>query len=513
MPFLLTREPWIPCTTPDGRRVDLGLHEVFARAHQLTAVHDASPLVTLAMHRLLLAILHRVFGPPNLDAWRALYKRGSFDAAKIDAYLEEWASRFDLLHPERPFYQTRGLAALYEPDDVRRLVLERSNYGAPAFVFQHRPTDAGDELSLAEAARGLLTLHAFSPGGLVRKAGEPGSASAGPLNRGAYVLLRGTNVFETLVRNLVVYQPEDGSPLAGDASRDRPSWEQPPLARPVGEREPRRRPHGWIDLLTWQSRRAELALTSDGQKVVGVVYCVAQGLDFEGLSEPMLAYKTDGKNVFAVGLSENRALWRDCHALIRVHDADGAARAPASVRQAARRVVAELFPAHVDLDVLGMCGDQAKILLTRAERLSVPAALLESAERAEPIREALEIAEGGVRALRDAVRTSVSTSLSPGDREPDRDEVRRFADSLGADARYWGTLAVSFEALLDAVARSDEAALDRFVADVRDTATESLRAAAESLGTSARQLQGTARAEVVLRAKLRELKPTDGDAV
>ena len=108
--------------------------------------------MTLALHRLLLALLHRVLGPPDLDAWKDLYARGSFDGARLAAYCDAHVDRFDLLHPERPFYQVRGLKDLYEPDSLRRLVMERSAYGASVNVFQHRPsaTTIHESLSFAD---------------------------------------------------------------------------------------------------------------------------------------------------------------------------------------------------------------------------------------------------------------------------------------------------------------------------------------------------------------------------
>jgi CRISPR system Cascade subunit CasA len=160
MPFLLTTEPWIPCRALDGSHRELGLVDVLVGAHDLEGVHDASPPVTLAVHRLLLAVLHRVFGPSGLTAWKALYTQGSFDEAAIHVYFKAQEARFDLLHPARPFYQVRGLTKFCEPDGVGRLVLERSNYGASVNVFQHRThaAAAADGLSLPAAARNLLAL-------------------------------------------------------------------------------------------------------------------------------------------------------------------------------------------------------------------------------------------------------------------------------------------------------------------------------------------------------------------
>lgn len=513
MSFLLTTEPWVPCITREGKAVDLGLRDTFDRAHDLVAVHDGSPLITLALHRLLLAFLHRVFGPPDLTAWKTLWARGRFEMGPLDAYFEAQRERLDLLHPERPFYQTRGLPAEYEPDGLNRLVFERSNYGAPSAVFQHRPRyEAGpDTLSLAEAARALPAVHAFSPGGLVKKAGEPGSATAGPLNRGACVLLQGQTLFETLMLNLLVLDP-GVAPIAGSRSKDIPAWEQEALPRPAIEREPKRRPHGWIDLLTWQSRRLELVLTADGTAVRGVTYCVGQGLDLEGLKEPMLAHRLDEKRgLVPVDLSENRAVFRDCHAFIRLAEADRA-QPPKAVEQVSRKEVRAVLQGRpqIPLTVLGMRGDQAIIKLTREEKLPVPTELFGDPERLAALSTASHVAEAACRSLRVAARIAAENALAPGDRNADPKDVARLADNMAVDRHYWASVAVAFSSVLNDIAADDAAAASRFTDSARRAALDALNRGASALGTSSRQLQAGARAEAWLRRSLAELNSTEG---
>ena len=72
--FDLTCRPWIPCLTQDGDTQEMSILEVLSDAHRLQEIADASPLVTVALYRLLLAILHRVFGPPTLDDWERLWE-------------------------------------------------------------------------------------------------------------------------------------------------------------------------------------------------------------------------------------------------------------------------------------------------------------------------------------------------------------------------------------------------------------------------------------------------------
>lgn len=501
--FDLTERPWIPCETSKGELVELGLRDVLARAHELRAVSDSSPLVTAALHRLLLAVVHRVFGPPNIAAWKALYQADRFDERALSTYLDTWRHRLRLFDPERPFYQVRALP--FAPDPVARLVFERSNYGAAVSLFQHGGPKS-DRLSPAEAARGLVALQLFAPGGLVKKRGEPDSATAAPLNRGAMTLLTGKTLKETLLLNSCVYAPEEGRPIVGDATRDRPAWERSSPAKIE-----RRRPDGWLDLLTWQSRRLELARDEAGL-VSGVTYCVGQDLDDEaGHKDPMLAYRLDAKRGWvAIEFREERVIWRDSHALVRTVDA-AHVEPPVAVRQLAERTLRDVVPSthRFSIELLGMRGDQAKILFSRHERLPVSAQLLEDREVGRAIEEAVSVAERAVQALRDAVRRLAQIALSPGDRLPDAKDVTHLALHLGAERVAWGALTPHFDAFLAQVATDRDGALNVFAEAVRREVVDAHASAARDLGAGTRALHAGASSEVTLRARLKELLTTN----
>ena len=106
--FNLVSEPWIPCVTAQGVR-EFSLREVLAQAHTIKELSDDSPLVTVALHRLLLAILHRNFGPASFDEWKELWRASKWDEAKLNQYFEQWQHRFDLFDKDRPFYQVQRM--------------------------------------------------------------------------------------------------------------------------------------------------------------------------------------------------------------------------------------------------------------------------------------------------------------------------------------------------------------------------------------------------------------------
>ena len=60
--FNLVDRPWIPCVTVSGESVDVGLRDLLRTTHDLAEIRSESPLETVSIYRLVLAILHRVFG-------------------------------------------------------------------------------------------------------------------------------------------------------------------------------------------------------------------------------------------------------------------------------------------------------------------------------------------------------------------------------------------------------------------------------------------------------------------
>jgi CRISPR system Cascade subunit CasA len=74
--FNLIDEPWIPCIPlqGDGTPQLFSLRETLTRAHELCEIYSDSPLTIAALHRLLLAILHDVFGPKDTEAWKELWQ-------------------------------------------------------------------------------------------------------------------------------------------------------------------------------------------------------------------------------------------------------------------------------------------------------------------------------------------------------------------------------------------------------------------------------------------------------
>ncbi len=415
--FDLTSSPWIPCERSDGSLVELSTREVFARAHELRGIAD-DPLVAAALHRHLLAVVHRAYdGPRSRRDWAGILAEKGFDAAKVDAYLNRVRDRMDLFHPTHPFAQTRGLVQQFSVDPIDQLGVERSKWGGARALFQHRGPDYRASMSPAQAARALLAHHAFATGGLVKKPGEPTSATAAPLVRAAVVILRGSNLFETLATNLLVYAPSEGQPIPV-VGEDKPSWEQEAPPRQLHQaKEPKHMPAGWLDMLTWLSRRIELVC--EGDEVTGYVRAVGQGMAEEAPRDPMVVYSIDKKRgIRSIGINPHRAFWRDANALFEVARGDDRhfERPKAIDLVASPEAQAVLGDqAMFTLDVLGLSAEKSRVDVVRAEHVRGTARLFADADAGNEVEHALDFADKSVRALRSALWLYAMRALSPGD--------------------------------------------------------------------------------------------------
>jgi CRISPR system Cascade subunit CasA len=323
--FNLLTEPWLPVVRLDGVRQEVGLAQALSQAARYRRLVGSTPTMTAALHRLLLALAHRVYKPLDGACWAELWQARADEGLpqrELATYQEKFLPRFELFDPDRPFFQCPALDN--EPGSTAKLVAHRAT-GSNRTLFDHTTADQRPLLQPAEAARWLVTTQAYDTSGTKQPYRTERSAEGGLGNRFGCVLVEGASLHETLLLNMQLYQPEAELPPRTTA-QDRPVWEasQPPDPEPDA-----RAPLGWTDLLTWPSRRILLSttVTSGATLVDGVVLTPGTRMEGDLVDwEAMAAYrrpwlKGNKQGDFrAVTLDELRGVWRHSQELLLSSD-------------------------------------------------------------------------------------------------------------------------------------------------------------------------------------------------
>jgi len=489
--FNLITEPWIPCLRQDGRLVSLGLRGVLLQAHELAEVHGESPLVNASLYRLLLALLHRVYGPEDMEAWEALWRAGRWEAQALDAYLEAWRDRFDLFHAQHPFLQRPD--ARVRAKSVASLLPHVASGNNPTLFSHHLEADAL-ALTPGEAARALVTGLSFGLAGL---SGIQQKFTDGACARGVLFFAAGDTLFETLALNLVQY-PWSGE--AGLDAGDRPAWEVDDPASPG-----RDRPLGYLDLLTWPNRHILLYPEEGpgGLMVRSMTMAPALRLD-AAITDPMKYYRLDARRgPLVLRYREDRALWRDSAVLLRLGD-DGTR--PSRVLEWLANLVEEgiLSPAERRRYLaLGMANNQAKVEFYRQETLPLPLDYLARQELVEIVEESLALAEGVSTALGRAARALARFVLAPGadlgnGHDPKREDIDALCGQWAITRGYWSRLELPFRQLLEALPGDPDAHRIAWRQTLRELAWEAFDGVAAPLEATPRQMKAVVRGREAL---------------
>lgn len=535
--FNLIDEPWVPCLMLEGDAArEFGLRETLQRAHEIREIFDNSPLVTVALHRLLLAILHRNFGPASFGAWKDLWKEKRWNADKINDYFnnEKIRRRFDLFDAERPFLQHLNVAKNDKGDSADlqpvALLAQELAAGNNATLFDHSFENSGKAIEAKTAAKYLLARQAYS---VSLGVSYPFSLSDSTIVRGFVLLAFGKSLFETLALNLVIYNEE--TPLARNQT-DLPIWEQNDLAKPNKEGTTAA---GYLDYLTWQCRQIQLIPQNNSTDVLNCRLQQNLKLSAEPkVYDPFKCYvRSDVKEPFKPkGLSASKALWRDSHVLFeQFDDAKSNVKRPeifnhlARIEKTRRSGEIEARPIY-SFTAFGLGTDAnkaASVIFWARERLPLPLAYL--TEEGKPLvvalKNALKLAETEdfkiatfSQALRGAVRSLAKLLLAPDSddpnaRQPDGEDVKKLVKSFGAEEVFWSRLYQPFNKLIVDLpedfapeAKSPNAATKVWAQALNRIANDAFDQIENGLSGSARELKAFAQARGLFHYKMRILR-------
>lgn len=222
--FNLLQEPWIRVITPSLEQKEVSLTDALVYAHEYADLSGEMPTQDAAILRVLLAAAVTIFyrydahGDEDelseendsdegdvLERWKEYWDMGKFPDQAVQSYLEAYAERFWLFHPETPFWQVKDLQ--YGTDyDIECLFgnIKESMNKATRHHFSMTDGDEMHRLSYGEAVRWLIHLNAYAIN-LKTDKKAPGTTSpvgTGRLGQLGFVMVNGANLFQILMLNL-----------------------------------------------------------------------------------------------------------------------------------------------------------------------------------------------------------------------------------------------------------------------------------------------------------------------
>lgn len=348
--FNLTTEPWIKVVeVGTNETTEVSLLMLFQHASQYRQLAGETKSQDLAILRLLLAILTTVYSRYDtsgrlygwydetlrkksfvvsndmaedqlLDTWKSLYKGGRFSEI-VSQYLKQHASQFDFFGP-KPFFQVtasdydaavpnnrkisagKGTVAIRQ---INRRISESAN--SPA-IFSPKSGGFKDQLSLSELVRWIISYQNFTGGTDKTKIStdENFSVPAGWLYKLNPVFIDGKNLFEMLILNLVLIDPQHKG-----IAIQRPVWEYDNIQEYIVERKRQVAPDNIAALYTTWSRLLHIEWDGKQPKIFSA------GLPMFGQDnvyiEPMTVWRRDSKTKIDRPATKGRsslgvAMWR-----------------------------------------------------------------------------------------------------------------------------------------------------------------------------------------------------------
>lgn len=276
--FNLLDEPWIRVINNKCEVREVSLRWALLNAHHYSGLKGELPTQDVAILRILLAVLYRVFlqvDPDGTDIpiqdidqaferWESLWDYGRIPEEPVNSYLDQWHERFWLFHTEYPFFQVPAAenGTKYTGAKLNGELSESSN---KLKLFPVKTGESRETLSYPEAARWLIYLNAYDDTSSKPKGKNLPSPGAGWLGKLGLIYPEGNNLFETLILNLALLK--NGEKLWEEGF---PIWENEEVRSQ--ERSEIVMPGNPSALLTLQSRRILLHRQNgkvDGYSLLG----------------------------------------------------------------------------------------------------------------------------------------------------------------------------------------------------------------------------------------------------
>jgi len=462
--FNLLDDPWIPCKKTSKEFELLSIKDVLFNGVEISEISSNNPLVTASLHRLLLAILHRNFGPSNRDQWIKINKKGKWDPTVLNTYFSKWSDKFNLFGEDR-FYQVDISEIVKNRTPITKLDHAISS-GNNTSLFDHSWDSDIIAMPINQAAQLLIAFQNFAVGGGVS---TPYNYSHAPLVSGVLVLLRGDNLFETLLLNLIRYDGTHPFRISSDYE-DLPFWERED--KKLHEEKQGRFPRGYLDLLTWQSRRIWLIpILHDGKILIEHVK-LAQGEKLREewnkdpqMGDPQMVYVMDKDNKKKpIRFQLNKQVWRDVEALLRLNDAKNKTISPIAVNWVSSfaQEGSISLSKRYSLELYGLCNDPtkaAKIISWNRSYIPLPLTYLENPRLIDIIKSFISSCDKIGKALNKTLYFFGKDYLFPGSKSlnpTQKGKLKGLIQSYQLSIRYWNVLENYFYKFMDEIAEESD---------------------------------------------------------
>ncbi len=534
--FNLIDKPWIPCLMIETGKIELlGLSYTLTRAREIKEIADNSPLIVVSLHKLLLAILHRNFQTKSYDDWKNLWRKGFWDAEKLREYFDSdgCKDRFNLFDDERPFYQYPTVKSSAKGDEAKKnplaTLMQEKASGHNATLFDHN-FEANQQTYPPEiAARYLIARQSFSFSGT--GCTYPFGFFNSALINGFSVLAVGNNLFETLALNLVRYPHRNTFPYRTDDDGDildKPFWERDELIQATEKDSKGTNLLGYLDYLTWQSRRIKLIRDDSSENAKS---CQLQQnfklKESELFFDPFKVYgeskdRKAKKAYYTLDLKEDKSLWRDSHTIFQQAKTDD--KEWRNLFNHLGEIEKFITNGEIEgekkysISIFGIINNKASVLQWSHERLPLPLAYLKDTELLNKLEKSINCAEkfGGI--LRDSIKKlrknldeqawkSSIRSVKPQDKDK---QESKLINLLPAMPIYWSGLEVRFKKLLSDLPEKQEEAMQKWYRIVDKTAKDAFNQSVNSLGNSANELKAIAKADEEFDDRRKNLKKEYG---
>lgn len=477
--FNLIDEPWIPVVDLNLQQRKVGLRELF---ESMDRIFDLAtlPLERISIMRLLQCIAYA--SCPEGTQWQT-HKQALKDNAVV--YLDKWRDSFWLHDAERPFLQIPDITS-DKGTAFAKLNMSTSAAGANALLSDH----FGEEATFTDArlALALLSFQNFALGGRSstavwagEKSPKNGSAEDAPCcpSSMAHTFIRTANLLESLKINL---PPLEAYRFDYPGTTDwigRPIWEQMP--RSLNDiKAVENATRTFVGRLVPLSRAV---LLRENDALLGEALRYPRfGIDNfspEPSSTIKKIKKKDEETQALLGLSSEKAAWRELHAILSASE-NGNARGPKPLQY----LDSETFDSTCEVLVCGIIRDQAKIIDVVESAYPINHHLLSDVGRADYER-GVQIADQVAGILKYAA-FEYARCLS--DRKGSKDKngnlipFNKVKQSDKADIEqavippYWNSVPKHLDALFQwAMAESDEEAQEnrkRWCSHLCDTALQ-----------------------------------------